>query len=239
MNTTTETQLIQNIKPIRMQVKLQNNLIKQRRESLGLGTKEMAEKIGITYDRYLRLENMRASPKGKHREWLESAEKVATYFHVLPEDLFPDVITAVKQPTTETVLDEEEIRALMSANYMQAVNPVEALEQKQLESSIDKALRGFSMRERIVLKGRLGLDGEVKTYQELAVLLKLSVERIRQIEHRLWELAAPGVLEEIMPGECLCKRFGKHWCPTHRAKPILHPNRALYIQKNQLAGRKL
>ena len=224
-STNQETHLVQHIKPIRMQIRLQNNLIKQRREVLRLSTHEMAEKIGISYQAYIQLENMRSSPKGKKIEWLSVAVKVATYFHVLPEDLFPEVITSVKDPTTETVLDTEEIHALLSANYMQALNPEEALEQKQLGPAIDKVLKVLPFRERIIMKGRLGLssDGEVKTYDELGKMLKVHPERIRQIESRARRSVARDLVELIRPGTCTCIRSRRTLCPVHQPSKIDRP----------------
>jgi hypothetical protein len=48
-------------------------------------------------------------------------------------------------------------------------------------------LTQLSERERFVLRGRFGLDGEERTLREIAADLALSAERVRQIEHRALE----------------------------------------------------
>ena len=46
-------------------IKLHNNLLRERRQRLGLSTHELAAKIGIGYGSYLELENLRAQPFGR------------------------------------------------------------------------------------------------------------------------------------------------------------------------------
>jgi RNA polymerase sigma factor (sigma-70 family) len=66
---------------------------------------------------------------------------------------------------------------LAEDEYERVVSHVTAGELRDL-------LSGLSERERAVLRGRFGLDGEARSLREIAEQLGLSAERIRQLENR-------------------------------------------------------
>ena len=86
----------------------------------------------------------------------------------------------------------------------EAINPVDELHREQLTGTLDSMLVHLSERERDVLSQRFGLGGQPgRTLQEIASLLGLSRERVRQIQAgaiaRLRELGAERGLFEA-PG---------------------------------------
>jgi RNA polymerase primary sigma factor len=174
------------MKAIRMVVKLQNNLLKARREALGLSTIELSEKVGMSYGVYVSLENLRCTPTSKKDKsgWCPSAQLLAKFYRVLPEDLFPEVVLAVDKPMAERSFDAEEIRALIPDSLRRdALGPQFEMERKQLEGLMGEALMSLSPIESEVLTERFGLGGDAdKTLDEIGVSLGKSPERIRQIQ---------------------------------------------------------
>lgn len=75
---------------------------------------------------------------------------------------------------------------LAEAEYERVVSRIEADELRTL-------MAGLSDRERTILRGRYGLDGDVQSLRDLGGRLGLSAERVRQLESRaLGKLAAAG-----------------------------------------------
>lgn len=68
-------------------------------------------------------------------------------------------------------------------------SPDDAATRAELKSCIDRALDGLKQRDRVVIGQRFGLDGHVEqsTLEEIGQALKLSRERIRQIEKKAIE----------------------------------------------------
>ena len=153
------------MKPIRVTVKLQNNLLRARREELQLGCQKLAKKAKISYGLYLNLENMRTSPLRKKVKdgkdaWKVSALKLAKFHRMLPEQLFPSVILAVERSVAEREFDEAEIEALLPA-YMkrEALGPEEGMMEKQLQETVADTLKLLRPIEAEIVRSRYGLDG--------------------------------------------------------------------------------
>ena len=66
----------------------------------------------------------------------------------------------------------------------QAIDPLRRLLDAEVHHLLDGRLAELSAREREVLEGRYGLHGrEPQTLDDLAVQLRLTRERVRQIQH--------------------------------------------------------
>jgi RNA polymerase primary sigma factor len=64
-----------------------------------------------------------------------------------------------------------------------AVNPAESVIQEELIGYLKRALNELKPREQFVLRARFGLeDGHMRTLEEIGRELRLTRERVRQIE---------------------------------------------------------
>jgi RNA polymerase primary sigma factor len=114
-----------------------------------------------------------------------SDEQVAAALRLKIEDLH--ALTAVgRQPLSlhEVFGDEEDTWASVLSDP-HAASPGEAADQSLLKERIDEALRCLAPRDREVIELRFGLrDGQARTLDEVAQLLGVTRERVRQIETR-------------------------------------------------------
>jgi RNA polymerase primary sigma factor len=112
-------------------------------------------------------------------------EQVAERLGLRVEDLH--ALTAVgRQPLSlhEAFGDEDETWANV-LHDPHADNPGEAADRLLLKDRIDEALRCLTPRDREVIELRFGLkDGQARTLDEVARLLGVTRERVRQIESR-------------------------------------------------------
>jgi RNA polymerase primary sigma factor len=110
---------------------------------------------------------------------------VATTLGIRVEDLH--TLTAVgRQPLSiHEVFGEEEDTWAGVLSDPRAANPGEAADQLLLKERIDEALRCLTPRDREVIELRFGLkDGQARTLDEVARMLGVTRERVRQIESR-------------------------------------------------------
>ena len=83
-------------------------------------------------------------------------------------------------------------------------DPVAELEARECRRLIDRALTRLPRRERIVVGLRFGLDGPLFTLREVGWLLRVTAERVRQIQaralRRLRHVVGPTAAEGLLPG---------------------------------------
>ncbi len=172
------------VKDFELTLKLRNNQLRARRIELGLTMIECARRVSISYNLYCRYENLRESPISNraHQLWKPTAERIAAFFGVAPEVLFPAAVLAVEQPTVVAEIEGERLAALAAWQSGMELPPApdELLEERQEVEALSDALATLPPRERFVLQARA--DG--KTLQALGEELKLSREHVRQIEDK-------------------------------------------------------
>lgn len=173
---------IERIKPLRLTMRLSNNLLIRLRESKGLSAPQAAKLIGVRYNTYLAIENMRSKPYGRRPgfgpvvyDWSPSAKKIASFYGVEPFDLWPADVLAVEKTgaTVEASMDELSAALLMSSPPL---DPEMSLIAKQSAELVDE----LSPRMQRVLSAR----AEGYTLEEIGNDLGLSKERIRTLEAR-------------------------------------------------------
>lgn len=180
------------MKEFEVEMRLRNNLLKQRRLELRLKPREMAEHIGIGYPIYLQYEAMTLSPfglgpggKGPTR-WKPSAKRIAEFFCAGPEELWPDVVLSIKTPRVVKRLEADRVLALadMQNAPMLAPSPEELHEKVELSGTIEVMIEGLSPQEQDILRRRFGLgdDERTETLTEVGSRHGLSRERTRQIQ---------------------------------------------------------
>lgn len=176
----------QALKTFEVEIRLRNNLLKQRRIELGLSPREFAEKAGLNYGSYLKLEGLRESPLGSRGEWRQCARRVADFLRMLPDDLFPSEVLAVEQNRVTTCLSPKEMRSLCEGSTLlePPALPSAGIEEHDVRKALCQALSFLNKREKKVITSRFGLRGKPKTLEELSKDLGVGGERVRQIEQK-------------------------------------------------------
>lgn len=177
-------------------VKLHNNLLRERREMLGLSAPKFAQAVGLAYGTYVRLENLHDSPIGTKGDWRTAALKIAEYHATPPEQLWPQTLLSVRKNSAVLKLSAgdammlagniDEATALLSED----ASPEELMGSLEAVKTVRASLKQLTPREEAVLRARFGLDGsEEQDLAEIGRTHGVSRERIRQIElQALWKL---------------------------------------------------
>jgi RNA polymerase primary sigma factor len=114
-----------------------------------------------------------------------SDEEVAKALDLPVGDLHALAAVGRQPLSIHEVFGEEEESWAALLGDPRADNPGEAADQTLLKERIDEALRGLAPRDREVIELRFGLrDGKARTLDEVARLLGVTRERVRQIESR-------------------------------------------------------
>ena len=208
------------MKPIRMTVRLVNNLLLERREALKLTQAQLAERMGISTFRYNSLETMREKPLRPTGEWTMTAITIADYYGVATEELFPEVVLGVEKTKISRKLDASQIHSLLPS-YSEKISQgpemmmLEAATEAGRPIAVAQVLSTLTPREVKVLTERFGLaddgltrdkcDNEGRFQHELALRevgerMGVQAERARQIEARaLRKLRHPSRAKLLRP----------------------------------------
>lgn len=181
------------IKDFRVNVRLFNNQMRERRERLGLSASAFCEMHGVDYATYIYLESLKRSPltsgrggfgKAKPITWTPTAIKVAKALGAEPETLWPDAVLDIERREGELRVDAEQMAALISPP--DPLSPDRLLAAEETNDALKAALGCLSKREYEVIAQRYALDGtesgDGETLEQVANRLELSRERVRQIE---------------------------------------------------------
>lgn len=131
-----------------------------------------------TIGRYL---NLSYPPMDKKGKWHKTILKIADYLNTSPDFLFP-------QQHITKVLERNQIEANVSLLDIQQLTgklltdgPETLMLQNEKLSKLKEAVGCLTERERIVIEGRFYIN-KIESLEELGEKLKVSRERIRQIE---------------------------------------------------------
>lgn len=177
------------MRDLEVEIRVRNNQLKERRVLAGLTQTELAQEIGISGGMYAGFEAMRYQPMNEGR-WLPSALRIAAYYHLPPETLFPEAVRAVEVTVCVRKLDRSDLALLSSpamgdATKRLLASPEAAAEQALARKQIQRHIGDLPVREAEVLRLRFGLDGdEPHTLEEIGEVFDLSNERVRQVEAR-------------------------------------------------------
>lgn len=176
------------MKEFELEFRVRNNLLKQRRIELGMNQGQFAEAVGITASSYSALETMRESPLHAKGGWRMTAQKIADYHGVGPDELWPGTVLAVEVSKGTRLLDAEEIGGLLLGEHhmrLLASRPHEELMEKEDAEAVDEALGRLRPSERHMIEGAYGIGGgEEKPLNQLAEELGVSSSRAAQIRER-------------------------------------------------------
>jgi DNA-binding XRE family transcriptional regulator len=164
---------------LRATLRVRNNDLVAAREQLHMTQAELAKSVGIPVQHLQALEALRF----KRRAIPECARKVAQFLELDPERVVPlgaegidieSTVSAVAFVPTERLLT-------VAGDRLQIAGPEELVGAEDLRSKIRAAIDRFPPKIARIVKSRFGLDGEAKTFAEIADEERLSRERVRQI----------------------------------------------------------
>lgn len=184
-------------KDIRLVIRAKNNLILERMEMAGFATvQEVAKAIGDIHPVSLyALVSMRAKPRTKTGKWTPTVIKLAEVLMSEPEDLFSEwqIANTISESNSSITMSSEDLVSLSDQSLDTAM--IEAPEdtiihdQKFGKERIRSLMAYLPMNLQRVLELRSGINGEREhTLVECGRILKVSNERIRQLEARAYRL---------------------------------------------------
>lgn len=150
---------------------------------------EVAGLAGVDDGEFGKFLNLKKNPLDKRSgEFRPDILKIAAYFRMLPEDLFPAALYELGLPTivSHTLSSEEVLPMLAAKNQLSLDSPDRKLQELERHEQIAKALHLLTDRERQLIELRFGLTGqeEPKTLSEIGEVFGVTTERVRQIEIR-------------------------------------------------------
>lgn len=131
-------------------------------------------------------------------------------------------------PTTEILLEDHIYSTIAnSEEYLlsladESETAEEIIFKRELKVLVALVLSRLTARERVVVVGRYGLDGdEPKRLEDLSVMLKVGRERIRQIEHKaIRKLKHPDNLRLLGRNPNPRKTFPVFYVPQEEPKEV-------------------
>lgn len=188
------------MKHIRIDMKLRNNRILSLMEERGINSvaelcrlmKCPSKQTDVGRIINFKLSPLKKNPENEADKWLPIAHKLAEFLGVVdPEDLFPEEVQGVIIPNHTKIfveLNSAELKALSGRTHPAFLrapqpDPEKALQQQELNSTLEKSLSKLTFQEQLVIRRRFGLHGdEEETLEEIASSLGVTREWIRQLE---------------------------------------------------------
>jgi DNA-binding XRE family transcriptional regulator len=214
-------------KPFELEMRLRNAHLKRRRIALGLSCRQAADAIGIGYQTYLALENLKAAhgrPMTAEGEWSRPAQAVATYFGCTPDELFPPEILAVQQPVVVAEISAQMVRALATPPEGEIMGmltegaPDEAAETAERKRHVQWAMAFLTPEQRGVLEARMAGDEDGEIAARLGVsrqrVGQLGMDALRVIRERIPQ---EGFLKPTKLALILTRRLGITWLDPDQA----------------------
>lgn len=168
-------------KDYRVSVKIRNNLIiKAIEESGGQPGQKWCEKNGLSYSVISEFISMKRSPLNESGELITQAKKLCDALNKLPEELWNNQqLYPLEKNFSEMEMTHSQILQLTNQGggfYIESFNDLNSSQTKKL---IDNALSTLTEKEQHVIKLRFE---EEMTYEQASHVMKVTRERIRQIE---------------------------------------------------------
>jgi len=169
----------------RIQVKVRNARLLRAIEARGHqpGAK-FAQRVGISYAAHLLpYLNLTRAPFDAEGNLRPCAEKLCVYFHQLPAELWsPEQCLPLAHNTAEVELTAQSVHHLRTPESR--MDPSFAIERQQAVTAVEALLESLPQRAAAILRLRYGIGTAPQTLRETAKALKLSAERVRQLETR-------------------------------------------------------
>lgn len=160
-------------------VRVRNNHLKSRRDELGFSQKDMAAILGVGGSTYAQFESMRTSPISTKGHWKGVPLALASFFNVMPEELFPDEVMSVTTPVVVRKVFADELIAITNGSSRLCLPASAAYDATELSEQLSEALHTLTPREQKVMRMRFHDD---LTIEAVGCELFITRERARQIE---------------------------------------------------------
>jgi RNA polymerase sigma factor (sigma-70 family) len=172
----------------RIDIKVRNNLILTKIESLGYkSVHDFCNASGISYPTLLNFTNMKNpifDTKGRIKK---SIQKLCDLLNCIPEEIFSASQMEASLKSNKRTLQVKEAEMMFLMDQSNNQNILEDLtERQQMEDLTEEALGTLTQREEKIIQMRFGL-GEYKkehNLNEISGEFNLSSDRIRQIEQK-------------------------------------------------------
>lgn len=174
-----------------IQSRFRNNILWKALE--GKSVAEVCRLLDMQQSVFGELLNLRRFPvhmssfKSGRIVYTYQATKIATFFKMLPEDMFPLSLYQLDLPrVVEHEYESSKILPLMAAGNMLALEgPEEKIAACEEAQALSKAMEDLKPKQRAVLNLYYGLDGNNShSLQEVGTILNITTERVRQIKLR-------------------------------------------------------
>lgn len=148
------------MKDFELTLRIRNNRLKSRRKELGLSPRELAERVGISYEIYIAYEGLKTSPlrknTGTEAPWKASALTLAAFYCCLPEELWPTAILAVRKH--EIVAEVEGAKLLAAASSIPEAlpSPEDSVFWRERKEALESILAELPPQSVKVLKQHFG-----------------------------------------------------------------------------------
>jgi RNA polymerase sigma factor (sigma-70 family) len=168
-------------KEYRVTITVKNDLLLSAMEEAGFkNASRLAKACGLQPTIVGDFISMKMSAINEKGELREMALRLCTTLNKMPEDLFPDAAMYGELETNSVCisLDEVEIGSLFSAGADSLI------EQDDVKIALYRMIGNLSQKEKQVIDLRYGLTGPTHLYHEIGEKLSVSIEWVRQIEHK-------------------------------------------------------
>lgn len=173
-------------KDIRMDVRFRNNCILSKMESVGVeSVAELARRIGVSVMSIHCYVNMTQVPFNKKGKMSRVVIKMCEFFKCSPEELFSSeqMETKLEKNRAAVEVSFEGVRAMLEHQPSELLALEDVVARDQIPGLITQALEHLTVRQRLVLTKRFGLQEEEEhTLEQVAEVLGVTRERVRQIE---------------------------------------------------------
>ena len=169
------------LKEAEVTVRIRNNVMKSERLRCGMSQKQLGAVIGVGVGSIGHLETLRQHPK-RDGVWLPAAVRVAEFFDMSPDEMFPIWLYELETPVATKELSREDVAILIAT---EDDPPMLADERAMLAEAVEELERQLSTlpeREERVVRALYGIGRKELTLAEAGRELGVSRERIRQIE---------------------------------------------------------
>jgi len=171
------------MKDYRVTVKVRNNRMLKAIEATGtIVGRKWCKANGLSYAKINDLINMTTSPLMEDGTLHPVAARLCELLNVIPDDLWSsEQLHPLERNFSSMEMSHEQVVAMLPAEQQSVMLDTSSFEEGQTRALLQKTIATLNAQEQEVIHLRFDED---LTLKEAGTRLGLSVERIRQIEHR-------------------------------------------------------